>query len=87
MDILRKVIASLITLYQKSLSPDHGYLKMFYPYGFCRHSPTCSEFAKEAILTQGIVRGTLQSLKRFLQCNPWTKLSDEKLRERICASK
>jgi len=86
MDILRKVIASLITLYQKTISPDHGFLKSFYPYGFCRHTPTCSAYAKDAFLSYGILRGGLLTVKRIGSCNPWTKLSDEKLRERVCAS-
>lgn len=77
----RNAIASLITLYQRTLSPDHGPLRHLFPYGYCRHSPTCSQYAKDQILTRGAVVGSFFSLKRLLTCHPWKKLSDAKLRE------
>ena len=39
----------LIRLYQKTPSFDHGILSVFYPHGFCRYKPTCSEYAIDAI--------------------------------------
>ena len=68
---MRKLILKLIELYQCTLSPDHGPLKALYPYGFCRHSPTCSEYAKEVIERHGIVLGILLTCKQLLCCNPW----------------
>jgi len=50
-----------------------------YPYGFCRHTPTCSEYAKEMVLSRGVVRGVLLGMKRIARCNPWTRLYDEKM--------
>lgn len=75
------MLSALITAYQKTLSPDHGPLKHLYPYGYCRHSPTCSEYAKEQLQKRGAVIGTLLAIKRILSCNPFTKISDEKWRE------
>jgi putative membrane protein insertion efficiency factor len=37
----------------------------------CRHLPTCSEYAEEAIRGHGIVNGGWLSLKRFGRCHPW----------------
>jgi uncharacterized protein len=37
----------------------------------CRYSPTCSEFAAEAISTYGVLRGGWKSLRRLLRCHPW----------------
>ena len=36
----------------------------------CRFIPTCSNYAKEAILTYGSIKGTYLSFKRILRCNP-----------------
>ena len=37
----------------------------------CRFEPTCSKYAEDAILTHGIVRGTLLALRRLAKCHPW----------------
>ena len=80
---MRKILAFLIVLYQKTLSPDRGLLRFLYPYGFCRHTPTCSEYAKHMLLEKGVFRGIPLIAKRLLCCNPWTKVSEERLRECI----
>ncbi|MCC7356439.1 MAG: membrane protein insertion efficiency factor YidD [Candidatus Doudnabacteria bacterium] len=72
---MRYIIISLITLYQKTLSPDHSWLKAKYPYGFCHFYPTCSEYAKESVLEYGTIKGSYKGLLRVLRCNPWTKPS------------
>jgi len=71
--LLRKGAVRLIRLYQKTLSLDHGPLKMLYPHGFCRFNPTCSEYGAEAITKYGIIRGGLLTAWRILRCNPWNK--------------
>jgi uncharacterized protein len=37
----------------------------------CRYLPTCSQYAAEAILRHGAIRGLALALWRFLRCNPW----------------
>jgi len=37
----------------------------------CRFYPTCSEYAREAILMHGVIRGGWLSLKRIVKCGPW----------------
>jgi len=39
----------------------------------CRFTPTCSNYAKEAIGIHGIFKGFLLTLKRLLKCHPWGK--------------
>ena len=39
----------------------------------CRHIPTCSNYAIEAIETHGSIYGTALAIKRILRCNPFTK--------------
>ncbi len=79
--ILIAPFIAIITLYQNTLSPDHGPLRHLYPYGYCRHSPTCSEYAKQQLRERGLIIGSLMAVKRVLSCNPFTKISDAKWRE------
>ena len=76
----RTAIAGL-RLYQVTLSPDHGPLRHLHPYGYCRHSPTCSMYAMDALRERGFVVGSLLSARRLLTCHPWKKPSDAKMRE------
>jgi putative membrane protein insertion efficiency factor len=39
----------------------------------CRFTPTCSEYAKQAIVRHGIIRGSVLAAKRILRCHPWNK--------------
>lgn len=78
--IPRTLLIWMLKGYQSTLSPDFGPLKYVYPYGFCRHEPTCSEYAKRSIEERGVLTGSLMSLKRILTCNPWKKPSERKIR-------
>lgn len=69
----RKGLVLLIEIYQHTLSPDHGPLKALYPYGYCRHEPTCSEYAKQTITKRGVVIGLPLSFLRILSCNPFSR--------------
>jgi len=37
----------------------------------CRHVPTCSQYAIEALKVHGIFRGTYLAAYRILRCHPW----------------
>jgi uncharacterized protein len=78
--IPRQFAVLLIDLYQQTLSPDHGVMRMFYPYGFCRHEPTCSEYARRMFASKGVLKGICFTAKRLLGCHPWTEASEERLR-------
>jgi putative membrane protein insertion efficiency factor len=39
--------------------------------GACRYSPTCSEYALEAVRAHGPLGGTWLALKRIGRCQPW----------------
>ncbi|MFM9944990.1 MAG: membrane protein insertion efficiency factor YidD [Bacteroidia bacterium] len=53
----------LIWFYQKAISP-------WLP-SSCRYTPTCSQYAKEALLKYGIFKGSWLAAKRIISCNPW----------------
>ena len=38
---------------------------------YCRHIPTCSNYAIEAISTYGAFKGSILAIKRILRCNPF----------------
>jgi len=69
----RRLVVRLIKVYQKTLSFDHGPLKSFYPHGFCRFNPTCSQYGIEAIEKYGIIKGGVMTGWRILRCNPWSR--------------
>ena len=41
----------------------------------CKHFPTCSNYAIEALEVHGWFFGTLLAIKRILKCNPCVKSS------------
>ena len=59
---MSKLFIWFILSYQKVISPLVG--------PCCRFHPTCSNFAKEAIETHGLLRGTWLALKRISRCHP-----------------
>lgn len=63
----------LIKLYQKTLSPDHSWLRHIFSGGFCRFTPTCSQYTYMAIEKNGLIMGSARGFWRILRCNPWSK--------------
>ncbi len=60
---LSLLLLALVRFYQWFISP-------VLP-GTCRYSPTCSEYAIQAIGRFGPVRGAWLALRRFGRCQPW----------------
>ena len=50
-----------------------GYRFLLSPWwgGQCRFTPTCSEYALDAIHEHGSVRGTWLAMRRVSKCHPW----------------
>ena len=76
---LKIFLLKIIRLYQKTLSPDSGWLKEKYPVGYCKFKPHCSEYSYQAIEKYGVIIGGLKGLKRILRCHPWAKGGDDPL--------
>jgi len=70
---IKLFVIKIIKIYQKTISPDHGFFKFLHPYGYCRFKPTCSEYAISAIEKYGIIKGGIKAIWRVLKCNPWGK--------------
>ena len=58
---MKRVLIKLIKIYQSIPGPWHNY---------CRHIPTCSNYAIEAIETYGAFKGGIMAFKRIIRCNP-----------------
>ncbi|MCK9430745.1 MAG: membrane protein insertion efficiency factor YidD [Candidatus Omnitrophica bacterium] len=54
----------LIAVYQK-------YVRPAMPVS-CRFEPSCSEYAKQAILKYGLIKGVCKGLTRILRCHPFS---------------
>ena len=72
MNLGQRSLIGLIQLYQVTLSPDHSWLAAHFPGGYCRFSPSCSQYTLEAIERRGAIRGSLLGAWRILRCNPWS---------------
>ena len=69
---MNKVLIKIIEFYQRTLSPDTGWFKSFYPGGYCKYTPNCSEYCKQSVHKHGAIKGVGLGLWRILRCNPWS---------------
>jgi uncharacterized protein len=60
---MKYLVLSFLRLYKTLVSP-------FLPPA-CRFTPTCSEYAMEAVEKYGAVKGTWMGCKRILRCQPF----------------
>ena len=58
---MKKILIKLIRVYQNIPGEFHNY---------CRHFPTCSEYAIIAIDRFGAFKGSYLTIKRIIKCNP-----------------
>lgn len=59
----RNLGRALVKAYRYTLSPLVGF--------HCRHLPTCSEYADEALARHGLWAGGWMTLARLLRCHPY----------------
>ncbi|MFP5265557.1 MAG: membrane protein insertion efficiency factor YidD [Blastocatellia bacterium] len=60
---MKFVLISLLRVYKAVISP------LLPP--SCRFTPTCSEYAMEAVRKYGALRGTYLGARRLLRCHPF----------------
>ncbi|MDO6707702.1 membrane protein insertion efficiency factor YidD [Photobacterium sp. 1_MG-2023] len=58
------LVVGLVRFYQLAISPLIG--------PRCRFTPTCSQYAIEAVKTHGAIKGCWFAAKRLLRCHPLT---------------
>jgi len=69
MTYLARALVLPIRVYQRFVSPVFGQR--------CRFRPSCSEYAAQALLEHGFVRGGYLGLRRLLRCHPWNAGGDD----------
>ena len=62
---MKYLVLDFLKLYKTLLSP------LFPP--ACRFTPTCSEYAAQAVEKYGAFRGTWLASKRILRCQPFCR--------------
>ena len=62
---MQKILLGFIKFYQYFFSPLLGQN--------CRFYPTCSDYAKDAIVVHGNFKGIVLSIYRILRCQPFCK--------------
>ena len=60
---LARIVALPIYAYRYTFSPFVGHV--------CRHQPTCSVYALEALAAHGAFRGFSLAIRRVLRCHPY----------------
>ncbi len=63
---MKKIFISLIKFYRRHISPYKGG-------SCCRFTPTCSQYALEAIEKYGALKGGYLAVRRILKCHPFHK--------------
>ncbi|MGL4854551.1 MAG: membrane protein insertion efficiency factor YidD [Lentisphaeria bacterium] len=61
--IVKKIFILPIIFYQRVISPCKPRV--------CRFHPSCSQFAKEAIMCHGVIKGIYLATLRLLKCQPF----------------
>ncbi len=60
---MTRFLIGLLRAYQYLLSPFFGQ--------HCRFTPTCSQYAIDALREHGPWRGSMLAARRVLRCHPW----------------
>ncbi len=67
--LLRALVIGLVRGYQLIFRPILG--------SNCRFTPSCSDYALEAVREYGALRGGYLAARRILRCNPWHPGGDD----------
>lgn len=62
-EILSLPLILAVRFYQRFISP--------YKPSCCRFTPTCSQYALEALRKYGPLKGSWLAFKRIIRCHPW----------------
>ena len=60
---MQRLLILILRAYQLSLSPMLG--------ARCRYSPSCSQYAIEALREHGVIRGLWLAVRRLGRCHPF----------------
>jgi putative membrane protein insertion efficiency factor len=61
---MKSIALVFLRFYKLVLSP-------YLPMAVCRYTPTCSEYAREAVHRYGALRGSVMAVRRLGRCHPF----------------
>jgi putative membrane protein insertion efficiency factor len=62
---MKAAVLAALRFYKRHISPGLP--------AACRYTPTCSEYAMDAVERHGVLRGGALAIKRVLSCNPLSR--------------
>jgi len=62
---VKRAVLAALRFYKRAVSP-------LLP-AACRYTPTCSEYAMEAVEKHGALRGSALAVRRVLSCHPFAR--------------
>jgi putative membrane protein insertion efficiency factor len=66
---LQHILIFAVRVYRLTISPAQSLL--FGSKGGCRFTPTCSQYALDAVQERGALTGSALAAKRICRCHPW----------------
>jgi hypothetical protein len=63
LSVAQRLILVTLTVYKSAFSPWFT--------GSCRYEPSCSHYAREAVIEHGALKGGWLALRRLTRCNPF----------------
>ena len=79
MKVVSLILQGSIRGYQLLVSP-------FFPPS-CRYWPSCSEYARQSVVTHGPGKGAWLAVRRLLRCHPWGSWGYDPVPEKASAQK
>lgn len=64
MTVVARALVALLAVYKRLISP------LLPP--ACKFHPTCSEYARDAVVRYGVARGSWLAMRRLLRCRPFS---------------
>ncbi len=61
--MVARALIALVGAYRVAISP-------LLP-SACRYTPTCSDYAQQALRKYGAIKGSWLAARRLLRCHPW----------------
>jgi hypothetical protein len=69
LNLIQAILIFAIRFYRWTISPAQIFL--FGPTAGCRFTPTCSQYAIDAIRSRGAISGSWLAAKRICRCHPF----------------